>query len=166
VVAAAPKVVAAAPKEDVKTAEVVPVAPAPAPAPTNDTQALPPQNVIPVGTFQMQPIPAKAREVLAELNERTAELAEKIERRPPPLLELWVPALRTKDLALALLNEHLNEIPSRQRPAAENAVGRVTRAAYAIDNFGDLGEFEKILSAHEEFASAIKDLKAAYASIK
>ena len=72
----------------------------------------------------------------------------------------------TNRQALALLNNHANEIPSGQRAAAENAVGRLTRAAYAIDNFGDLGDFEKIAAAHQEFELAVKDLKAAYASIK
>jgi hypothetical protein len=80
--------------------------------------------------------------------------------------EYWVPALRTKDLGLALVNDHLKEIPSGRRAAAENAVGRLLRAAYAIDGYGDLGDFEKILSAHEEFASAVNDLRSAYASIK
>jgi hypothetical protein len=157
--------VAPQPEDSVKTAGAAPVTPAP-PAPVADPQVLSPQIVIPVGTFQMQPIPAKTKDILVELNETTAELAEKIEHRPPPLGELWVPALRSKDLALALVNDHLNEIPARQRAGAETAAGRLTRAAYAIDNFGDLGDFPKILSAHQEFELAVKDLKAAYASIK
>jgi hypothetical protein len=122
-------------------------------------------NVIPTGTFQLEPIPAQARDVLAELTSRNKELSEKIEQRAP-MGEYWVPALRTKDLALALVNAHLNEIPSNRRPAAENAAGRLLRAAYAIDNFGDLADFDKILSAHEEFVLAVNDLRSAYASIK
>jgi hypothetical protein len=122
-------------------------------------------NVIPVGTFQLEPIPTQTREVLAELNARSKELSEKIEQRAP-MGEYWVPALRTKDLALALVNAHLKEIPAGRRTAAENAAGRLLRSAYAIDNFGDLGDFEKILSAHEEFVLAVNDLKSAYASIK
>jgi hypothetical protein len=150
-----------------EVAAVVPAQPpqSPASAPVEDRPVLSPTDIIPAGTFQLEPIPAKAKDVLVELNARNKELSEKIEQRAP-LGEYWVPALRAKDLALALLNNHLNEIPSRQRASAENAVSRLLRAAYAIDNFGDLGDFEKILSAHEEFVMAVNDLRSAYASIK
>jgi hypothetical protein len=137
-----------------------------APAAVEDPPAaLSPMNVIPVGTFQLEPIPANAREILAELEARNKELSEKVEQRAP-LGEYWVPALRAKDLALALLSDHLNEIPSAKRAAAETAARRLIRAAYAIDNFGDLGDFEKILSAHGEFAVAVNELRTACASIK
>jgi hypothetical protein len=128
----------------------------PSPASTNVTIATP---------FQPEPIPASARAILAELTARSKELAEKIEQAAP-LGEFWFPALRTKDLALALVNDHLSEIPSRQRSAAENAAGRLLRAAYAIDNFGDLGDRERLLSAHVTFVLAVDDLRSAYASIR
>jgi hypothetical protein len=115
--------------------------------------------------FQPEPIPATARDVLAELNSRSQELAGKVEQGAP-LGEYWFPALRTKDLAMALVNDHLTEIPSRQRGLAENAAGRLLRAAYAIDNFGDLGDREKLMSAYETFVVALNDLKSAYASIR
>jgi len=112
-----------------------------------------------------QPIPPGAREVLAELNARSRDLANLIEQGAPPG-EYWFPALRSKDLAMALLKDHLNEIPSGRRNAAEDATGRLLRAAFAIDNLGDFGDRERILSAHEAFTSAINDLKSAYASIR
>jgi hypothetical protein len=67
---------------------------------------------------------------------------------------------------LALINEHLNEIPSRQRRIAEDAAGRLLRAAYAIDYLGDLGDRERVLSAHDAFELAVNDLRSAYASIR
>ena len=67
---------------------------------------------------------------------------------------------------MALVNDHLNEIPTRQRSVAENAADRLLRAAYAIDNFGDLGDREKLISAYETFVVAVNDLKSAYASIR
>jgi hypothetical protein len=133
--------------------------------PVADQSTLSPTNIIPTGPFQLEPIPVNAREILMELDSRSRELAQKIEQRAP-LGEYWVPALRSKDLALALVKDHQNEIPSDKRASAENAVRRLLRAAYAIDNFGDLGDFEKILSAHEQFESAVKDLRNACASIK
>jgi hypothetical protein len=146
----------AEPNEPAKVSVAVEAPPAP---------ALSPMNVIPAGTFQLEPIPADARQILSELEARRKELSEKVEQRAP-LGEYWVPALRTKDLALALVNDHLNEIPSGKREAAENATRRLIRAAYAIDNFGDLGDFEKILSAHDEFVVAVNELRTACASIK
>ena len=47
----------------------------------------------------------------------------------------------------------------RRATAAENAVGRLLRAAYAIDNFGDLGDWEKIVSAHDEFVAGSKRIE-------
>ncbi len=114
--------------------------------------------------FQQDPIPGAARDVLSELTAQSAELASRIEQGAP-LGQLWRPALQTKNLALALVNDHLSEIPAGRRAAAENAANRVLRSAYAIDNFGDLGDRGKILAAHEEFVSAVNDLRAAYASI-
>ena len=102
--------------------------------------------------LQQEPIPMNAREILAELTARSQELTRKIEEGAP-LGEYWVPALRTKDLALALVNDHLNQIPLNRRPGAEDAAGRLLRAAYAIDNFGDIGDREKILSAHDTFVA-------------
>jgi Heavy metal binding domain len=145
-----------------------PPTPTPTPAPTVGTAAAPPnqppQNYV-ATPLQAEPIPPSAREILVELSTRRQELAEKIDQGAA-LTEFWFPALRTKDLALALVNEHLSEIPSRQRSNAEDAVGRLTRAAYAIDNFGDLGDREKLVSAYETFVLAVNDLRSAYASIR
>jgi len=136
--------------------------PAPTPPPAAPSQPSPDFVATPLKT---EPIPFSARDALAEIDARRKELAQKIDQGAP-LVEFWFPALRTKDLALALVTEHLTEIPSRQRTTAEDAVGRLTRAAYAIDNFGDLGDREKLLSAYETFVAAANDLRSAYASIR
>ena len=151
--------------ETVPAAPVAQSAPSAVTAPTEIPPGLSPTNIIPTGTFQLEPIPATAKGILAELDSRSTELSRKIEQRAP-LGEYWVPALRTKDLALALVNDHQQEIPAGKRASAEDAARRLLRAAYAIDNFGDLGDFEKIVSAHEEFASAVNDLRSACASLK
>ncbi len=64
------------------------------------------------------------------------------------------------------MNDHLNELPSRQRVVAENAANQIVRAAWAIDNLGDLGDKDKIVSVHGVFAAAVKDLRAAYATVQ
>ena len=139
--------------------------PAQAPAPVEERLSPASTNVTIAAPFQPEPIPAGAREILAELNARSQELAAKIEQGAP-MGEYWFPALRTKDLAMALVNDHLNEIPFRGRASAENAAGRLLRAAYAIDNFGDLGDRERLLSAYDTFVLAVNDLRSAYASIR
>jgi hypothetical protein len=156
---------AAAAPVAVAPAAAVPVPPAEAPAVVADKPPEVAPNVAIAPPFQAEPIPATAREILAELNARSQELAEKIEQGAP-MGEYWFPALRTKDLAVALVNNHLSEIPSRRRTIAESAVSRLLRAAYAIDNFGDLGDRERLVAAYNTFAVAVNDLKSAYASIR
>ena len=147
------------------SAAVVPQPPSQSPV-TAEDRSSPPSMVQSIATpLQQEPIPTDAREVLAELTARSQELTRKIEEGAP-LGEYWVPALRTKDLALALVNEHLNQIPSSRRPIAEDAAGRLLRAAYAIDNFGDIGDRERILSAYDSFVLAANELRSAYASIR
>ena len=124
----------------------------------------------PVTTTQVAPLSnasnaSGAKEILAEIEVQSQELAEKVEKGAP-LGEYWVPALRTKDLAMVLINDHLNEIPARQRAAAENAAGRLLRAAYAIDNFADLGDRDRVLAAYSTFVPAVDDLRSAYASLR
>ena len=147
-----------APKPSVgpAVADVVPEPPAQPPASLDQSIATP---------LQQEPIPMNAREILAELTARSQELTRKIEEGAP-LGEYWVPALRSKDLAVALVNDHLNQIPLNRRPIAEDAAGRLLRAAYAIDNFGDIGDRERILSAYDTFVRAVNELRSAYASIR
>ena len=114
---------------------------------------------------QEDPIPATSKEILAELTVKSDQLATEL-GDGTSLAQLWVPALRTKNLALALVNSHLNELPNPQRVVAENAANRLVRAAWAIDNLGDLGDKEKIVAVHAVFAAAVSDLKGAYASAR
>jgi hypothetical protein len=106
-----------------------------------------------------------SQEILAELRAKSEQLADEIQKGAP-LDQLWVPALRSKNLAMALINDHLGDIPPVQRITAENAAGRLVRAAFAIDNLADFGDRERVLSAHEVFASAAEDLRNAYAAIQ
>ena len=125
----------------------------------NQLEFMPP--IIP----QEDPIPATSKEILAELTVKSQELQTEL-ADGTNLAQLWVPALRTKNLALALVNDHLNELPNRQRIVAENAANQLVRAAWAIDNLGDLGDKEKILAVHVVFAAAVSDLKGAYATAR
>ncbi len=56
---------------------------------------------------------------------------------------LWYPAIGAKDVALALEENHMNELPEAQRPKMASAVKRLTLAAWQIDAAGDLGNRER-----------------------
>jgi hypothetical protein len=136
--------------------------PAPAPTVSNDVPGLELMpNIIP----QEDPIPPTAKEIVAELAAKSDQVASELEQGLP-LGQLWVPALRSKNLAVALVNDHLSEVPSQQRVAAQDAANRIIRAAFAIDNFGDLGDKAKIMAVHEVFASAAATLRSAYATAR
>src|SRR6185295_19437426 len=63
---------------------------------------------------------------------------------------IYVPALQAKDLAL--------EIQSQQQGAdaesVEASVKQIVIAAYQLDNFGDLGDGEKVQDAYRNFSAA------------
>jgi len=74
---------------------------------------------------------------------------------------IYVPALKAKDLAL--------EIQSRQgaspdRQAIEDHVKQLVVAAYALDDYGDLGDSEKISAAYRDFSSAVSALSSLVAA--
>jgi hypothetical protein len=75
--------------------------------------------------------------------------------------QLYLPALATKDRALAL-EAHVSELPEGRRSAAAAAVRRIVLAAWLIDLYGDLGDKPKLDDAFQSFAGAVVDLGAAY----
>ncbi len=115
---------------------------------------------------QEDPVPNNSKDILAELAAKTEEVESLIKTGGGGLAAVWLPALRTKNLALALLDDHLNEIPDRDRPVAQSAVYRLLLAAWQIDTLGDLGDQSKILTVHAAFTAAVADLNTAYASLR
>jgi hypothetical protein len=113
---------------------------------------------------QEDPIPPDAKAILAELTTKLEEVETLI--RDGALPTVWVPAMRSKNLALALLDDHIGEIPEAKRPLATSAVNRLLRAAWQIDTLGDLGDKDKILTVHAAFSAAATDLANAYASLR
>jgi hypothetical protein len=105
-------------------------------------------------------LPTTTPELLAELTSRTAEVAKLVEEGS--LASVWLPAMGTKTVALAL-DSHARSMPERQRIQVTAAVRRVVTAAWQLDAYGDLGNKQKILEAYQRLASAVSDLKAAYA---
>ena len=107
-----------------------------------------------------EPLPATTPELLAELAIRAQSVKMLLDEGN--LGGLWVPALRAKDVALALEDNHLNDVAESQRPKLASAVRRLTLAAWQIDAMGDLGNRELLLPLYRDFSEAIADIKTLY----
>ncbi len=93
-----------------------------------------------------------------------AAIAER-DRRVQDLLargafnEIYVPALEAKDLALAL-EPHVSSAPD---PVSLGwALKELVRAAWLLDDYGDLGNKEKIHLAYDRFAEAAERIASSY----
>jgi hypothetical protein len=75
---------------------------------------------------------------------------------------VYVPTMLAKDVALAL-EDHGNELTDRQRVSLTSAVRRLVVASWRLDQYGDLGDREKITQAYTLFAAAAAEIKNAYA---
>jgi hypothetical protein len=115
------------------------------------------------GTFRPEaPLPTTTQGLLKELAERAG--AVKMLLDEGNLGALWYPAIRAKDVALALEQSHANEIPEGERPEMMSAVRRLTMVAWQIDAAGDLGNKERLLPLYREFSVAIADVESVYGS--
>src|SRR5262249_13161475 len=121
-----------------------------APAPIASAAALPSDAGLPTTTS----------ELLAELAKRAESVATILQKGD--LSGVWYPAIGTKDVALALEQNHINELPEAERPKLASAVRRLTLAAWRIDSAGDLGNRELLLPLHRDFAAAVADIQAIY----
>ena len=74
---------------------------------------------------------------------------------------IYVPALRAKDLALEI---QARQGSSPEKQAIEAHVKRLVVAAYELDNYGDLGDSEKIAGAYRDFAAAVSGLSSVMAA--
>jgi hypothetical protein len=111
---------------------------------------------------QAEPLPTTTPELLAELTKRGQSLTKALDQGD--FTGLWYPAIGAKDVALALEENHITEVPEAQRPELASAVKRLTMAAWQIDAAGDLGNKERLLPLCRDFASAIADIESIYGS--
>jgi hypothetical protein len=160
---AAPATTAAAKpaiKKPAPAAAPEPAAQEAAPAPT----MLDGQTAIPPALLEAQDeskLPSAIPDLLAELTSRAAEVESLV--NDGNLSQVWLPATGTKTVAL-VLDSRSSVLPDRQRMLVTASVKRIVTAAWELDAFGDLGNREKIVDAYKRMASAVTDLKAAYAS--
>lgn len=105
-------------------------------------------------------LPTGIPALLAELSKRGSEVEQMVNEGN--LGQVWLPAMGTKTVALAL-SEHTSTLPETQRAVANLAVKRVITSSWELDAFGDMGNKQKMSEAYARLASAIADLKGAYA---
>jgi hypothetical protein len=112
------------------------------------------------GALDEASLPNDVPALLAELTKRSLEVDALI--KDGNLSSVWLPAMGTKTVALAL-EAHNTRLSEPQRVAASAAMKRVVVAAWQIDAYGDLGNKQKISQAYDQLAAAVTDLKTAYA---
>ncbi len=113
------------------------------------------------GTIGLEePLPTTTPELLTELAKRAQSVKMLLDEGNLP--SLWYPAIRAKDVALALEENHMNELAEAQRPKMVSAVKRLTLAAWQIDAAGDLGNKELLLPLYRDFSAAAADIQSAY----
>jgi hypothetical protein len=104
-------------------------------------------------------LPTDTPGLLTELSSRAKQVESLIHEGN--LAQVWLPATSTKTAAL-VLDAKANSLTPAGRSLVDSAVRRIVVAAWALDNYGDLGSREKISEAYANLAGAITDLKAAY----
>jgi Heavy metal binding domain len=95
--------------------------------------------------------------LLTELKARDQEVAGMV--KSGVLGAIYVPALQAKDLALQIQARQVSA-PAQQRQALEAEVKRLVVAAYQIDNYGDLGDAQKINEVYRDFSAAVAAISA------
>jgi Cu/Ag efflux protein CusF len=75
---------------------------------------------------------------------------------------LWYPALRAKDVALKLQQEHGHDISDDRQADLTSAVQRLTLSAWQIDAAGDLGNKERIAVLYDAFDTAVGEILGLY----
>lgn len=108
---------------------------------------------------QTKAIPDDPSEIAFEIATRDLKIQLLIRRGR--FNEIWVPALESKDLVLAL-NKHLSELESHQKQLLRIAMKDVVRAAYMLDWYGDLGNKQLVSEAYMLFGKAVRDIKSIY----
>jgi len=108
-------------------------------------------------------VPDDAGEILKMLNERQKQLGDFIASRD--YAQVWVPAFQSKDLALAL-DVQIKDLPAGQRPKIAHAIDQLVRAAWLLDNYGDVGDKAQIEQAFAAFSRAATEVQSAFSRLK
>jgi hypothetical protein len=134
---------------------------APAPGSLPDVSAPAQTLSLADATSLSQDLPNNTAELLKLLDLRIQEVSSLIQEGNFGMV--YVPTMLAKEVALAL-QDHISELPARQHTPLTSAVRRLVLSSWRLDQYGDLGDREKITQAHALFTAAAADIKAVYAS--
>jgi hypothetical protein len=137
-----------------------PVAGVPVPAPVVQPTPRPAPQTAPPPVARDEGLPTSIPELLSELSKRGESVTMLLDKGD--LAGLWYPAIGAKDVALALEENHTNDVSQADRAKLASAVKRLTLAAWQIDAAGDLGNKERLLPLYRDFSAAIAEIKAVY----
>jgi len=102
-------------------------------------------------------VPEEPEAVAAAIIERGGRVKSLLARGA--FNEIYVPALEAKDLALAL-EAHVSSAPNPASLAW--ALKELVRAAWLLDDYGDLGNKEQLLLAYDRFEEASERIASTY----
>ena len=108
----------------------------------------------------VEPLPDTKQDLLAELQKNMNSVTKQWQEGD--LSGLWYPALRAKDVALKLQQDHGTDISDDRRPQLTSAVQQVMLSAWQIDAAGDLGNKEKIARLYDVFHTAVGEILGLY----
>jgi hypothetical protein len=106
-------------------------------------------------------LPKALPALLDELTKRGAAVEQLVQAGD--LGQVWLPAMGTKTVALALASQAESLTPAK-RTIAANAAKQIVVSAWELDKYGDLGDKTKMSDAYQQLAAAITDLRSAYGS--
>jgi hypothetical protein len=121
----------------------------------------PPAQASPPTSQSGTALPNTSAELLGQLELRRSEVKSFIDEGN--LGMVYVPAMLAKDVSLALA-DHGGELRGDRVVPLTLAVKRLVVAAWRLDQYGDLGDREKLTSVYADFAAAVADIEAAYAA--
>lgn len=104
--------------------------------------------------------PDTAEGIVAAIAERDEKVRELV--RTGAFGEVYLPALEAKDLALALEARVGAETDAPLEGNLLWALKQLVRAAWLLDDYGDLGDREKVTAAYDLFEEASKELQGIY----
>ena len=109
-----------------------------------------------LGALVIPGTPAGIATAIAERNVRVRELVT-----AGNFTQIYVAALDAKNLAVAL-ERHVEEAPAERRASLQWALRQLVRSAWLLDDYGDLGNKEKVYMAYDLFDEAVEAIRSVY----
>ena len=104
-------------------------------------------------------IPELASDIVQGISDRNDEIADLV--ATGGFTEIFIPALQSKELALAL-HDRAEDLQPQDRNMVRIAVRSLVRSAWLLDWYGDLGNKQQVSEAHDIFDEAVNQIAEIY----